>query len=81
VWHPNQKIAVVLGIHSVSACTEFHQLTTSEQIFLIMKIAIIGSGNVGGALAQQWIKAGHSVLIGAKFPLSDKNIQLAAKIS
>lgn len=45
-----------------------------------MKIAIIGSGNVGGALAQQWIKAGHTVLIGAKFPLSDKNINLATKI-
>ena len=46
----------------------------------MMKIAIIGSGNVGGALAQQWAKAGHTVVIGAKFPLSDKNIQLAAKI-
>lgn len=46
----------------------------------MMKIAIIGSGNVGGALAQQWIKAGHTVLIGAKFPLSEKNTQLAAKI-
>ncbi len=45
-----------------------------------MKIAIIGSGNVGGALAQQWIAAGHTVLVGAKSPLSDKNIQLAAKI-
>ncbi|MCB0514738.1 MAG: NAD(P)-binding domain-containing protein [Chitinophagales bacterium] len=45
-----------------------------------MNIAIIGSGNVGGALAQQWIKAGHTVLIGAKFPLSEKNIQLATKI-
>lgn len=45
-----------------------------------MKIAIIGSGNVGGALAQQWIKAGHTVLIGAKFPLSEKNITLATKI-
>jgi hypothetical protein len=45
-----------------------------------MKIAIIGSGNVGGALAQQWVKAGHTVMIGAKFPLSDKNSQLAAKI-
>ncbi len=45
-----------------------------------MKIAIIGSGNVGGALAQQWIKAGHTVLIGAKFPLSEKNIQLATII-
>jgi predicted dinucleotide-binding enzyme len=45
-----------------------------------MKIAIIGSGNVGGSLAQQWIKAGHEVLIGAKLPLSDKNTSLAAKI-
>jgi 8-hydroxy-5-deazaflavin:NADPH oxidoreductase len=42
-----------------------------------MNIAIIGSGNVGGALAQQWAKAGHTVLVGAKFPLSQKNIDLA----
>lgn len=45
-----------------------------------MNIAVIGSGNVGGALAQQWIKAGHNVLIGAQFPLSEKNISLATKI-
>ncbi len=45
-----------------------------------MNIAIIGSGNVGGALAQQWVKAGHTILVGAKFPLSDKNIRLATKI-
>lgn len=45
-----------------------------------MNIAIIGSGNVGGALARQWIKAGHSVLIGAKFPLSPKNTDLATHI-
>jgi 8-hydroxy-5-deazaflavin:NADPH oxidoreductase len=45
-----------------------------------MNIAIIGSGNVGGALAQQWIKAGHTVLIGAKFPLSDKNLKLVNQI-
>lgn len=45
-----------------------------------MDIGIIGSGNVGGALAQQWIKAGHHVLIGAQFPLSDKNTSLASKI-
>lgn len=45
-----------------------------------MNIAIIGSGNVGGALAQQWVKAGHTVLIGAQFPLSEKNIRLATLI-
>lgn len=45
-----------------------------------MKIAIIGSGNVGGALAKKWIKAGHTVLVGARFPLSDKNLKLATEI-
>lgn len=45
-----------------------------------MNIAIIGSGNVGGTLAQQWMKAGHTVTIGAKFPLSDKNIKLSKEI-
>ncbi|ULQ54298.1 NADPH-dependent F420 reductase [Flavihumibacter fluvii] len=45
-----------------------------------MKIAIIGSGNVGGALAKKWVKAGHMVLIGARFPLSEKNIKLATEI-
>jgi predicted dinucleotide-binding enzyme len=45
-----------------------------------MHIAIIGSGNVGGALAKKWIKAGHHVLIGARFPLSEKNIKLANEI-
>ncbi|MCU0440788.1 MAG: NAD(P)-binding domain-containing protein [Bacteroidia bacterium] len=45
-----------------------------------MKIAIIGSGNVGGALAKKWIKSGHTVLVGARFPLSEKNLKLATEI-
>lgn len=45
-----------------------------------MKIAILGSGNVGGALAVQWIRAGHTVLVGARLPLSEKNLALATKI-
>lgn len=45
-----------------------------------MKIAIIGSGNVGGALAQKWFVAKHTILIGAKLPLSQKNLHLATKI-
>ncbi len=31
-----------------------------------MKIAIIGTGNVGGALATQWAKAGHEILLGVR---------------
>lgn len=34
-----------------------------------MNIAIIGSGNVGGALAQGWAKAGHQITFGVR----DKN--------
>lgn len=31
-----------------------------------MRIAIIGSGNVGGSLAQGWAKAGHDVVFGVR---------------
>lgn len=33
-----------------------------------MKIAIIGTGNVGSALATKWSKAGHEILLGVKDP-------------
>ena len=45
-----------------------------------MTIAIIGSGNVGGALAQSCIKANHTVLMGVRLPLSDKSLKLATLI-
>jgi 8-hydroxy-5-deazaflavin:NADPH oxidoreductase len=31
-----------------------------------MKVAVIGSGNVGGALAQGWAKAGHEITFGVR---------------
>ncbi len=31
-----------------------------------MKIAIIGTGNVGGALATKWAKAGHEIFLGVR---------------
>ena len=33
-----------------------------------MKIAIIGTGNVGGALATKWAQAGHQIFLGVKDP-------------
>jgi predicted dinucleotide-binding enzyme len=42
-----------------------------------MKIAIIGHGNVGGALASRWAAAGHQLLIGAREPQDEKALALA----
>ena len=37
-----------------------------------MKIAIIGVGQVGGALASKWAKAGHEILLGLQNPSENK---------
>ena len=37
-----------------------------------MKIAIIGTGNVGGALGTRWAESGHEIVFGARDPNSDK---------
>jgi len=39
-----------------------------------MKIAVIGSGNVGGALGAAWVKAGHQVTFGSRNPSGDKPV-------
>ena len=37
-----------------------------------MKIAVIGTGNVGGTLGSRWAQAGHQVVFGSRNPQSDK---------
>lgn len=37
-----------------------------------MKIAMIGTGNVGGTLGVRWAKGGHQVAFGTRNPNSDK---------
>lgn len=46
-----------------------------------MKIGIIGSGNVGGALGGRWAKLGHEVTFGTRDPQGMEKQQLAAKAS
>ncbi len=43
-----------------------------------MKIGIIGSGNVGGALGTRWAELGHEVTFGSRNPNSDAMKQLVA---
>jgi predicted dinucleotide-binding enzyme len=45
-----------------------------------MKIAIIGAGNVGGALAANWAQKGHDIVFGARDPKSEKTQALLQKI-
>ena len=42
-----------------------------------MKIALIGSGNVGSALAQGWTRAGHEIMLGVRDKLNFKGSQLS----
>lgn len=41
-----------------------------------MKIAIIGTGNVGGALATKWANVGHEILLGVRNTQNFKGIEL-----
>lgn len=43
-----------------------------------MKIAIVGTGNVGGALATNWSKKGHEIYLGVRDTANFKGIELLA---
>ncbi len=43
-----------------------------------MKIAILGTGNVGQALATGWLRAGHTVSFGSREPSGEKAVALRA---
>jgi predicted dinucleotide-binding enzyme len=45
-----------------------------------MKIAIIGAGNVGGALGANWASKGHDILFGVRDPKAEKAQMLVGKI-
>lgn len=45
-----------------------------------MKIAIIGAGNLGGALGRSWAKAGHTVIFGVRDPGGGKTQPPLAEI-
>lgn len=45
-----------------------------------MKIAIIGAGNLGGALGRSWAKAGHTIIFGVRNPGGGKTQPPLAEI-
>jgi predicted dinucleotide-binding enzyme len=59
-----RKLAAILllGLGGLSTATFSH--AQSDPI----RIGIIGTGNIGGALARHWVDAGHEVLISSRHP-------------
>jgi hypothetical protein len=45
-----------------------------------MRIAVIGSGNVGTGLAKSWSKLGHAVVVGSRSPESERLVHLVSGI-
>lgn len=45
-----------------------------------MKIAVIGSGNIGGTLGRKWAEYGHAVVFGVRDPHAEKVASLLAHI-
>jgi predicted dinucleotide-binding enzyme len=46
----------------------------------VMKLGIIGAGNVGGALGQAWARKGHDVCFGVRAPQDDRTRRLVQTI-
>jgi hypothetical protein len=44
-----------------------------------MKIAVLGTGRVGGVLGKRWARAGHEVVFGTRLPGSEKVAALLAE--
>jgi predicted dinucleotide-binding enzyme len=55
-------VAVLLPL--TATCAEAPKVTTAHP----MKIGIIGTGEIGGALARHWSAAGHQLLISSRHP-------------
>ncbi|HEY1900435.1 MAG TPA: NAD(P)-binding domain-containing protein [Steroidobacteraceae bacterium] len=55
---------LILGVIAVVGAPGIHAATTQAPL----KIGIIGTGRIGGALARAWVKAGHEVLVSSRHP-------------
>jgi predicted dinucleotide-binding enzyme len=69
--------AITLLTISVAA-TRAVAATSARAAEAPLRIGIIGTGNIGGALAEHWAKAGHELLISSRHP--DELKPLAAKL-
>ena len=60
-----QLVASAIGIGLVPA---FFSTSSLAQTSSPLKIGIIGSGNIGGAVGLRWAEAGHEILFSSRNP-------------
>ena len=68
-----REFLVIAGAVAVAGLVPFPALAAQK-----MKIGIIGSGNVGGAIGATWVRAGHEVMFSSRDIEHDK--ELARKL-
>ena len=73
-----RRFLQVAGVASAVLMLEGLPLTARAANAVKMKIGIVGSGRVGGALGGVWVKAGHEVMFSSRHIEHDK--ALAAKL-
>ncbi|MEO0404042.1 MAG: NAD(P)-binding domain-containing protein [Bacteroidota bacterium] len=74
-WEPIllSLVRILTSLRTLVSLSENHLIRKRN---LKMKIAIIGTGNVGGALATKWSKAGHDIFLGVRDTFSFKGQSL-----
>lgn len=60
--------ALVSGVSSLFLAAAPNAQTTDLADAESLRIGIIGTGNIGGALARHWANAGHEVLMSSRHP-------------
>jgi hypothetical protein len=61
------QLAQLLGQHfGCDLIQPTLDLRKAQHPLFVMKIAIIGGGNIGGTLGKKWAKAGHQVVFGVR---------------
>lgn len=64
--HGSRRRALLVAALGATALSALPRVARAEAASL--KIGIIGTGRIGGALAEHWAKAGHALMISSRHP-------------
>ncbi len=64
--HDSRRRALLVGAICATALSALPRFASAQAASL--KIGIIGTGRIGGALAEHWARAGHQLLISSRHP-------------